>query len=177
VGLAVFFLLLLRTNVVRIEVGPERFKLRMPRVRGPVPLLGSITAELPYSAIASVETREEVYSTFGLVTEQRAYSVVTRDGVRLPLGTMVENWSAPLQLRFDQAAARIAERAGTSVVERGAVLVGGTLRATIRDAPPWSTEAMTVWDTEVWHQRAITTVQVIAALGLAVALLRACIRS
>jgi hypothetical protein len=84
----------------------------MPRVRGPVPLLGSIKADLPYSAVASVETREEVYSTFGLVTEQRAYSVVTRDGVRLPLGTMVENWSAPLQLRFDQAAARIAERAG-----------------------------------------------------------------
>jgi len=174
VALAVFFLLLLRTNIVRVEVGPERFKLRMPRVRGPVPLLGSIKADLPYSAVASVETREEVYSTFGLVTEQRAYSVVTRDGVRLPLGTMVENRSAPLQLRFDQVAARIAERAGTSVVERGAVMVGGTVRAIIHDAPPWSTEAMAAPESEAWHQRAILSVQLIAVLGLAVALLRAC---
>ena len=36
VALAVFFLLLLRTNIVRVEVGPGRFKLRMPRVRGQI---------------------------------------------------------------------------------------------------------------------------------------------
>jgi hypothetical protein len=63
------------------------------------------------------------------------------------------------------------------IVDRGTVHVGGNLRAIIRGLPSWETEGMTAPESEDWHQRAITTVQVIAALGLAVALLRACIRS
>ena len=53
-------------------------------------------------------------------------------------------------------------------------MVGGTVRAIIHDAPPWSTEAMAAPESEAWHQRAILSVQLIAVLGLAVALLRAC---
>jgi hypothetical protein len=90
---------------------------------------------------------------------------------------MVENWDAPLQLRFDEAAAYIADHARMSIVDRGAVHVGGNLRAMIRGMPPWETEAMTAPESADWHERAIHTVQLIAALGLAVALLRACIRS
>src|SRR5580693_4671192 len=106
VALAAYFLLSLRMSIIRIEVGPERLKLRMPRMRGPMAVFGTIRMELPYSAIAAVESREEVYDSFGLVTVQRAYSIVTRDGARFPLGVMAENlgW----QMRFDQAAARIA---------------------------------------------------------------------
>src|SRR5580704_927473 len=66
VALAAWFLLYLRTSIIRIEVGPERLKLRMPRMRGPMALFGTIRAELPYTAIAAVETREEVYRSFGL---------------------------------------------------------------------------------------------------------------
>jgi hypothetical protein len=171
-ALALCFLLLLRTNIIRIEVGPERLKLRTPRVRGPLVLLSSIREDIPYSAIASVEAREEVYSSFGLVTVQRAFSIVTRDGRRLPIGIMAENLGA--QMPFDQAAARIATRAGLSVVDRGAVRVGGVLRAIIRDVPPWSSAAMTVPERKVWHRRAALTMQFIGLLVVAVALLRAC---
>ena len=118
-ALAVYFLLVLSTIAQRIEVGPERLKLRLPRTRGPLPLLGVIRAQLPYGAIASVERREEVYVSFGLVTVQHAFSLVTRDGARLPLGVMAGNWG--YQLPFDQAAQKIAERAGCSVIDRGAV--------------------------------------------------------
>jgi hypothetical protein len=172
VALAGYLLLALRINGIRIEVGPERFKLGTPRLRGPLPLLSSIRAELPYSAIASVETREEVYSSFGLVTVQRAYSVVTRDGVRLPLGIMAEHWG--LQLPFDQAAARLAARARVPVVDRGAVRVGGVLRAMMRDVPPWTTEPMTVPESKAWHRRAVLTMQLIGLLVVAIAILRSC---
>jgi hypothetical protein len=175
VALAIYFLLLLRTTIIRIEVGPERLKLRMPGVRGPLPLLSTVRAELPYSAIASVETHEEIYNSFGLVTVQRVYSLVTRDGVRLPLGVMAENWGA--QMRFDQAAAQIAVRAKTSVIERGAVRVGGVLRAMIRDVPPLSTHSMTLPETKSWHRRAAVSIQLIMLLVGATALLRSCLGS
>ena len=126
-------------------------------------------------ATSSVETREEIYSSFGLITVQRAYSLVTRDGVRLPLGVMAENWGA--QMRFDQAAAQIAARAQTSVIERGAVRVGGVLRAMIRDVPPWSTHSMTLPETKSWHRRAAVSIQLIMLLVGATALLRSCLGS
>jgi hypothetical protein len=171
-ALAVYFLLALRMSIVRIEVGPERLKLRMPRVRGPLPLLRTIRADLPYSVIAAVETREEVYSTFGLVTVERAYSIVTRDGARLPLGVMAENWGG--QMRFDEAAERIAARARLPVSKRGAVRVGGIIRAMVNDVPPWSAEAMSVPESQAWHRRAIMTMQFIGLLIVAVAVLRSC---
>jgi hypothetical protein len=171
-ALAIYFLLLLHTTIIRVEVGPERVKLRMPRARGPLPLLSSIRAELPYSAILSVETREEVYNSFGLVTVQRSYSLVTRDGVRLPLGVMAENWGA--QLPFDRAAAQIAARAHISLIDRGAVRVGGVLHAMIRGAPPWSTQAMTPPEAKTWQRRAAKTIQLIVLLVAAIGVLRSC---
>jgi hypothetical protein len=175
VALAVYLLLLLRTTIIRIEVGPQRLKLRIPKVRGPLPLLSTIRADLPYSAIASVETREEVYSSFGLVTVQRVFSLVTREGVRLPLGVMAENWGA--QMPYDKAAAQIAARAHTAVVDRGAVRVGGILRAIINDVPPWSTQTMPAEESTAWHRRAALTIQLILALVAVTALLRSCFKS
>jgi len=174
-ALATYYLLLLRTTIIRIEVGPERLKLRMPAVRGPLPLLRTIRAEIPYGDIASVETREEVYSSFGLVTVQCAFSVLTREGARLPLGVMAENWGA--QMRFDEAAARIAARARLAVVDRGAVRVGGVIRAMIRDVPPWSAESMTLPERTSWRRRGLATVQIILVLVSATAILRSCVHS
>ena len=90
-GLVAYLLLLLRTNIIRIELTPLRPKLRLPRVGGPLRLLGTIRADIPYTDIASVDTREEVYISFGLAIVQHAYSIVTRDGVRVLLGVMTEN--------------------------------------------------------------------------------------
>jgi hypothetical protein len=174
-ALAVYFLLALSTNAQRIEVGPERLKLRLPRTRGPLPLLGLIRAQLPYDAIASVERREEVYVSFGLVTVQHAFSLITRDGARLPLGVMAGNWG--YQLPFDQAAQKIAERAGCSVIDRGAVRVGGVLRAMARDVPPWTIESMPALERKRWDRRATRTMQFLMLLLVAIFTLRACFGS
>jgi hypothetical protein len=136
VALACYFLLLLRTLANRIEVGPDRLKLRMVPMRGPLPLFGTVRADLAYKDIASVETREENYLTFGLVAVQHAFSIVTRDGTRLPLGVMAESLGA--QMPFDQAAKRIAARAHLSVIDRGPVWIDGVLRAMIHDLPLWT---------------------------------------
>jgi hypothetical protein len=174
-ALAVYFLLALSTNALRIEVGPELLKLRLPRMRGQLPLLGLIRAQLPYDAIASVERREEVYVSFGLVMVQHAFSLVTRDGARLPLGVIPENWG--YQLPFDQAAQEIAERAGCSVIDRGAVRVGGVLRAMACDVPPWTIDSMLPLERKRWDRRAARTVQFLMLLLVAIFTLRACFGS
>ena len=174
-ALATYFLLLLRTTIIRIEVGPERLKLRLPRVRGPLPLLSTIRADLPYGDIVSVEHREEAYVSFGLVTVQRVFSIVTRDGVRIVLGVMAENWGA--QMPYDQAAARIAARAHVTVADRGTVRVGGVIRAMIHDVPPWGGETTDVAERSRWHRRATLTMQLLMLIMALSAVLRACSHS
>ena len=131
VPLSAYPLLLLSALAVRIEVGPASIKLRVPRVRGPLPLIGMTHAELTYDAVLSVQCREEVYVSFGLVTVQIAYSIVTRNGNQILLGVMPQNIGAALP--FDQAAEQIAARAGLGILDRGAVRVGGIIRAMVCD--------------------------------------------
>jgi hypothetical protein len=176
VALAGYFLLLTRVIIIRIEVGSTHVKITTPRLRGPLPLLSTIRAELPYDEIAAVEVREEIYSSFGLaVTAQRAFSLVTRDGARLPLGVMAENWGG--QLPFDEAAQRIARRAGLPLVNRGVVYVGGVTRAMISGPPPWSADSMTPAQAGAWRNRALFTAQLVLFLTGATALLRSCGKS
>lgn len=172
--LAIYMVLLLRVTIVRIEVGPRQVSLRVVRTRGPLPC-GTIRAEVPYTAIAAVETRQEVYVSFGMATIQHAYSIVTRGGDRLVLGITAENWG--MQLPFDKAAALIASRAGSTVVDRGAVRVGGVIRAMLHDVPPWDAAAMTPREHYVWRRRAALTVQLLMLLLGLTAVLRACGKS
>ena len=134
--IAIYLLLLLYTLALRIELGPERLKLRLPRMRGHLPLPGLIHAELPYEAIASVQHRAEIFSGFGGARVQHAFSLVTRDNGRLPLGFIVEN--AALQYPFGRVADAIAARATCPRVERGPVRVGSIFGAMIRGMPEWS---------------------------------------
>lgn len=173
--IAIYLLLLLRMTTIRIEVGPQQVSMRLPRTRGPLPVLGLIRADLPYSAITAVETRQEVYVSFGLTTIQHAYSIVTHGGERLLLGVMAENWG--MQLPFDKAAALIASCVGKVVVDRGAVRVGGVIRVMLRDVPPWDAPAMTPAESTVWHRRAALTTQILMTLLALTAVLRACGKS
>lgn len=132
-AVAVFLLLCLNAMAFRIEVGGERLKLRLPRLRGHLPLPGLIRAELPYDVIASVQYRIEVY---GAGRQQHAFSVVTRDGDRILLGVILEE--APFQYPLGRVAALIAEHAGCSVITRGTVHIGGVLHAMLYGAPDWS---------------------------------------
>jgi hypothetical protein len=113
--LATYMVTALTVLAVRIRVGPQTVELRLPRLRGPLPLLGLIDATLAYGTISSVESRQEVYVSCGMVTVQEAYSVVTREGTRFLLGIMSRTWGTGL--RFDEAARQIAARAGQSVVD------------------------------------------------------------
>ncbi len=134
--IAIYLLLLLYTLALRIELGPERLKLRLPRMRGHLPLPGLVHAELPYEAIASVQRRTEIFSGFGGTRVQRAFSLVTRDDGRLPLGFMVEN--AAFQYPFDRVAKMIAARAACPEIECRVVRVGGILGAMIHGTPAWN---------------------------------------
>jgi len=175
VALATFCLLFLSTNLVRIEVGPQTLKVRLPRLRGPLPLPSLIRAEIPYGDIAAVERRDEFYSSFGLVTAQDAYSLVLRDGRRIPLGVLSEHWTKPLPL--DAAAERIARRAGLSVRDRGGVPVGGVVRGIVRGSPPWGSETITTpVERKLWHARAIRSMHVLGVMFTVLAVVRACAR-
>jgi hypothetical protein len=136
VAIGIYLLLLLNTLALRIELGPERLKLRLPRMRGHLPLPGLIRAELPFESIASVQHRAEIFSSFGSPKVQHAFSLVTRDSGRLPLGFIVEN--AAFQYPFGRLADAIAARAACPKVERGPVHVGSILRAMIHGTPEWS---------------------------------------
>jgi hypothetical protein len=132
-AIAVYLLLLLYTLTLRIEVGPERLKLRLPRMRGHLALPGLIRAELPYDAIASVQRRAEIFSGFGGARVQHAFSLVTRDSGRIPLGFTIEN--AAFQYPFDRVADAIAARAACPNIESKAVRVGSILGAMIHGMP------------------------------------------
>lgn len=69
-----------------------------------LPASVSFRAQLPYDAIASVDCREEVYVSYGLVTVQHAFSLVTRDGVRLPLGVMAASFLSTMRRNKSQSA-------------------------------------------------------------------------
>jgi hypothetical protein len=175
VALAAFCLVFLTLNAVRIEVGPERLKLRLPRWRGPMPLPSLIRAELPYGDIAAVEHREEIYSSFGLVTIGDAYSLVLRDGTRIRLGWVWQGESNLVPL--DRAAERIAQRAGCSVRDRGGVRAGGVVRAITRDVPAWGSETIiTPVERKLCHARALRSMQALGVMLAVIALLRACAR-
>lgn len=136
VVIAVYLLLCLNAMAFRIELGRERLKLRLPRLRGHLPLPGLIRAELPYEAVASVQYRIEYYGGAGSGRRQHAFSLVTRDGDRFPLGFIIEG--APFQYPLGQTAALIAERAGCPLIARGAVHIGGVLRAMLHGGPDWN---------------------------------------
>jgi hypothetical protein len=135
-AIAVYLLLLLHTLALRIELNPERLKLRLPRMRGHLALPGLIHAELPYEAIASVQRRAEIFSSFGGTKVQYAFSLITRDDGRLPLGFMIEN--AAFQYPFDRVVKMIATRAACPEIESRAVRVGSILGAMIHGTPAWT---------------------------------------
>jgi hypothetical protein len=135
-AVAVYLLLCLNAMALRIELGPRRMKLRLPRLRGHLPLPGLIRADLPYDAVASVQHRVEFYGGEASGRRQHAFSLVTRDGDRFLLGFMVEG--APFQYPLGRTATLIAERAGCPAITRGAVRIGGVLHAMLHGAPDWS---------------------------------------
>src|ERR1700704_6281722 len=65
-AMAIYFLLLAASLALRVEVAPDALRLRIPRWQGVLPWFPWIRAAIPYADIAAVETRDYVYSSFGL---------------------------------------------------------------------------------------------------------------
>ncbi len=167
--LGVYFFLLVTTLALRIEVRPDGVSIRAPKWRGAVPWFPWIKATIPFSEIAGVETRDEVYSSLGLTTIQTAYSLVTKDGHRIVFGytSPQGSWGYP----FADISGVIAARSNTKVVDRGAIAVGGIARSTIHDLPSWDSPSLTADEGAASQGKAALTMQIAFALvAIAVAI-------
>ncbi|HEV7463246.1 MAG TPA: hypothetical protein VGN85_04965 [Methyloceanibacter sp.] len=172
-AMAIYFLLLAASLALRVEVAPDALRLRIPRWQGVLPWFPWIRAAIPYADIAAVETRDDVYSSFGLTSVQTVYSVATKAGRRIVLGftSPLATWNYP----FDEAAARIARNAGVAVTDRGAVEVGGIIRSIIKGTPPWSAERIGADGRATARRRAALAMQIAFAMVVVAVALRACL--
>ncbi len=172
-ALAIYFLLLAAALAMRVEVAPDALRLRLPRWQSVLPWFPWIRAAIPYAEIAAVETRDEVYSSFGLTSVQTVYSIASKAGRRIVLGftSPLATWNYP----FDEAAARIARKAGIAVTDRGAVEVGGIIRSIIKGRPPWSTASIGANARATARRRAVFAMQIAFAMVVAAVALRACL--
>jgi hypothetical protein len=172
-ALAIYFLLLAAALAMRVEVAPDALRLRLPRWQSVLPWFPWIRAAIPYAEIAAVETRDEVYSSFGLTSVQTVYSIASKAGRRIVLGftSPLATWNYP----FDEAAARIARKAGIAVTDRGAVEVGGIIRSIIKGTPPWSTASIGANARATARRRAALAMQIAFAMVVVAVALRACL--
>lgn len=172
--LTVYLALMPAALASRIEVAPERLRLRLNRQYGLVALPLYDRADLGYQDIQAVESREEFYRVMGLTSGLTAYSLLTRDGRRFRLGAISPQagWNLP----YDEAAALIARRAGMSVTDRGGVRCGGMVRTLKRGLPPWGRESMDMDERVGARSRAALVWQIAMTLVFATIALRACMQ-
>lgn len=123
---------------LRITLDVTDLHLELPPRRGHVQL-PAVSELIPLARIRGVETRQEVFSQFGIVALQRAYRLLLKDGTAVELGAD-RQFKQPL---FGQAAAAIAQRVGTGIRERGMVQgKPGVLAAWKTSVPDWSSPSL-----------------------------------
>lgn len=104
----------------RVELGPASVKLTLPSGRGPTPVMRYRSAEIPYSDIAAVETRREVYGGSVAPVLLRGARLILKDGSAVKLGYVSEANADPA-FPYPEIAAQIAQRAGIPVDDHGTV--------------------------------------------------------
>ena len=105
----------------RVVIGESAVRLTLPAARGiAMPKLFYKTRTVPYSEIASVETRREVYGGAIAPVMLRGARIVTKGGDKIPLGYVSEANIDPV-LPVPEIAAEIARRAGLEVADHGTV--------------------------------------------------------
>lgn len=106
----------------------------LPRRRGFV-LRDRTELSVKIADIARIETREEIFSSLGVTTSQRAYELVMADGARVFLGA--DRQMLPAHF------GKIVERLGKAVADRGMVDgdAGFMLVAGVK-APDWSAPSL-----------------------------------
>jgi hypothetical protein len=139
-GVLLFYsgIFLFAASHARVNLGPDQASFVLPNWRGPTPLFPYSDCTIPYSDLAAVETRSEIYRYFVLPVIVQSASLVRKDGRRLTLGYVQEEPLDPW-IPFHTIAEEVAARASVPITHRGVVDGSSGLRALIQDEPPWDT--------------------------------------
>jgi hypothetical protein len=108
----------------RVELGDTGVRITLPQGSGATPMLRFVNREIPYDQIEAVETRSVLFGNALAPVLLRATRLRTKDGGHVRLGNVNED-NVDAALPFPEIGARIAQRAGVSVVD------GGTVRRSI----------------------------------------------
>lgn len=102
----------------RVVLGKDAVRFTLPAGGGPTPMLRYASHTIPYSDIAGVETRREIYGSALAPVTMRGARILLKDGKAVRLGYTNEADPDPA-LPYVQIGERIAERAGVPVTDRG----------------------------------------------------------
>lgn len=151
---------------MRVTFYAGRMTALLPRRRGFIDMKRE-EIEIAISDVDRVETRLEIYSSIGVTTAQRAFSIVLRDGTRIALGAD-RDWVQPF---WGRIADELAARAGAGLIDLGAVDGdAGFLLVAGQSAPEWSAASLAPAEIEVRNRRRARTAAIMSAAALIVLL-------
>jgi hypothetical protein len=143
---------------MHIVLDVDKATLDLPTGRSLIHRPPELHLTIPYSQIASIETRLEGYGSIGLENIQRAYVLRRRSGELIYLfeeravGTSMESSD------FSGIAAELAERAGVDIRELGMVEgKGGVLAVWGTSSPDWSAPSISLARQARLRRRAVIT--------------------
>lgn len=104
----------------RVELGEKTVRLSLPLGRGPLSVLRYRNEDVPYTDIAAVEIRKEIYGgSFAPVMLEGA-RLIKKDGTSIQLGYDTET-HADAAFPYAEIARAIAVKAGLAVTDKGHV--------------------------------------------------------
>lgn len=145
----VFFatVFLFSASNTEVQLDREKASLLIPNWRGPTPYFPYLRTSIPYSDIAALETRSEVYYYYILPVVVRCLTVVRKDGRRHQIGYTRENASENA-FAYDEIAAELSKRTALEVTHKGMVKGGTRLRALLHDEPPLNEPVLSAAEAE-----------------------------
>src|SRR5262245_1162769 len=104
----------------RVALGPTSVNITLPQGSGATPMLRFVNRDIPYDQIQAVETRCVLFGNRWAPVLLRATRLVMHDGQHIRLGNVSED-NVDQHLPFPEIGAKIAQRAGVSVLDGGMV--------------------------------------------------------
>jgi hypothetical protein len=159
----------------RVDLGPSSVKVVLPALtRGPIPLFSFNNRDLPYSDIAAVDTRTEVYGGGLAPVLLKSTRLTLSNGDRLVLGYTDSNDTDDI-FPYPQIGAEIAGRSGKTVTDHG--VVRRSVQKRMRGAPSGTDENIPMTESELAainssHRRnvlgVVTGLVLLVAVGIAI---------
>jgi hypothetical protein len=104
----------------RVVLGASAVHVTLPQGSGATPMLRFVSRDIPYDQLQAVETRCVLFGNRWAPVLLRATRLLTKDGHHVRLGNVSED-NVDRALPFPEIGAKIAQRAGVSVVDAGMV--------------------------------------------------------